>query len=208
MASRRPSRAELAAQEVESIVSAAQAAADEIRRAAERDAEALRDRGRHDAERDLGEARRRAVMLGQDARREAERIVAEAQTEARQTREQTRRAVEGRVAGAERAAVEVLEEARTLASTLRRMGDALGAHGERILSDVQGAHRRMQAELRVGPDPDRRPEPPPGRSAGRFARREPASTPRPTRPAATRSPAGSERRNRLEELEVPSWVAR
>ena len=65
-------------------------------------------------------------------------------------REQTRRAVEGRVAGAEKAAAEVLEEARALSGGLRQLGKSLEDHADRILRDVQAAHKRMQADLRVG----------------------------------------------------------
>jgi hypothetical protein len=184
--------AELAAQQVESIVSAAQAAAEQLMEEGRQEADAIRARGRQEAAEPLERARRQALELSADARREAERLLADARKEAAQTREQTRRAVEGRVAGAEEAADRVLEEARVLSAGLRRLGKALGEQGERIMRDVQTAHRRMQADLRVGPpDSDLPVEP----LTGRFSR-----------PARRQATAAT--RAERDDLDVPSWVER
>ncbi|MDQ4049061.1 MAG: hypothetical protein M3131_06750, partial [Actinomycetota bacterium] len=153
--------AELAAQQVEQIVAAAQLAAEEIRaearleqedlrRSAQEDGDKLREEAHRDAERLLDEAREQALLLGTDARREAEALLRDAREESARSREQTQRAVEGRVAAAERAAAEVLEEARALSGGLRQLGKSLEDHAERILRDVTAAHKRMQADLRVG----------------------------------------------------------
>ena len=130
--------AELAARQVEAIVASAEAAAQEIlaeaRResaemleVAERDAERLRDEGRRDAEAAMERARRAAEKVAGDARAEAERRVTEAQ----------------------RAADEALEDARVMSHGLRRLGAALGDQADRILRDVQAAHKRLSADLRI-----------------------------------------------------------
>lgn len=166
------------AQQMEAIVASAHAAAEQIRVQAERDAEEIRAAGRREAEAELERSRKQALEFDADTRREAKRLVDEAEREARQVKQQTRRAVEGRVAGAEEAAAQVLEEAEVLSSGLRRLGELLTEQGERILRDVQAAHRSMQAELRVGHLDDER-----------------------TRPSR---PAGRPR----EELDVPAWIER
>ena len=220
---------ELAAQQVEQIVAAAQQAADEIRREAreeqidlrrwaEEDCDELRKEARRDAERMIEKARKQALLLGTDARREGEALLEDARKESARIREQTQRAVEGRVASAEKAAADVLEEARTLTSGLRQLGKSLEDHAERILRDVTAAHKRMQAELRVAgaPEPAVRPD----------SRVSDPERPLPARPATTRrstaagepdgpkrsdgdgeAPRERPRRNRLDDLEVPSWVA-
>jgi hypothetical protein len=189
---------ELAARQVESIVTAAEAAAEEVKREAERKAEEIRRGARKDAERELEQRRTEAVQLGKDARRDAKGLVEEAEKESAQIREQTRRATEGRVAEAEKRAAQVMSEAETLSDGLRRLGESLTGQGERILRDVQAAHRRMQADLRIGPsDSDIESEPASERTRTRAA----------SPPAGERGrPAG--RRNPLEDLEVPRWVGR
>jgi hypothetical protein len=154
------SAADVAAQQVEAILSAAEAAAEEIRAAAAQDADELRATGRREAGRELEIARKKAIELGADARREAKLLVEDAKKESTQIREQTRRAVEGRVAQAEAAATQVLDEAKTLSAGLRQLGGTLQSQGERILRDVQGAHKRMQADLRVAPIDGERPQRP------------------------------------------------
>jgi cell division septum initiation protein DivIVA len=211
--------AEIAAQQVESIVSAAQAAADRLRQEAEREAQEIRERGERDAARRLDETRAEALRLGQDARREADRLMADAQRDAAQLREQTRRQVEGRVAAAEKAAADVLEEARTLSGGLQRLGQMLGNQGERILRDVQAAHRRMQADLRVAPEPlpetapSRSPRPARGRADEREDEaletlRRAVAGEREPRTGRERPARASERRSPIDDLDVPSWVDR
>jgi hypothetical protein len=219
---------ELAAQQVEQIVSAAQVAAEEIRREArleqedlrrwaQEDSDELRKDARRDAERLLEQARKQAVLLGKDARHEAEGLIEDAREESERTREQTQRLVDGRVAAAEKAAADVLEEARALSGGLRQLGKSLEDHAERILRDVTASHKRMQAELRVGGAPTG--EPVGAVSAGREP--APRSAPRsaPARRALANSRGDGERpgdtdvgssehprRNPLDDLEVPAWV--
>ena len=220
---------ELAALQVERIVTAAQAAAEEIRKEAElerqdirktarREGEEIARQARRSAQEELTEARKEAIHLGHDARRDAEALVGDAQQEAAQVREKARRAVEGRTAAAERAASDVLEEARALSSGLHQLGKALEDHAASILRDVQAAHKRMQADLRVGPGPD---DDDPLRSLSRETRQDPLSDDSPSRPRSSRrepqelseadgngeaAPRG--RRNPSEEIELPSWVGR
>jgi dsDNA-specific endonuclease/ATPase MutS2 len=188
--------AELAAQQVESIVNAAETAAEEVRQAAARQAEEILTQAQQEGQQELERARTQVVELAQEARRDAEGLVEEAKKESAQVREQTRRAVEGRVAAAEERAAEVMSEAEALSSGLRHLGQSLAGQGERILRDVQAAHRRMQADLRVGPsDSDAEGEPLAGRS-----RTRPRRTGSENRPAAKPNP--------FEDLDVPDWVPR
>ena len=205
--------ADLAAQQVEQIVQAAEKAARQIKEEAS------------------AQVQREALKELEEARREARAHIEEAEKEAAQIREQTTRAVQGRVVAAEKAAAEVLEEARTLHNGMRRLGDLLSEQAERMLRDVQAAHRQMQASLRVAPDlettPQRRtPEPAPAR--------EELGASRPDRPRVERRPsvapdaseseriiAAAEaaraeadrpprrrRANPFDDLDVPSWVGR
>jgi hypothetical protein len=174
-----PRAADLAAQQVEQIVQAAEQAADRIKEEAG------------------AEARREALRELESARKEAKDRLEEAEKESAQIREQTMRAVEGRVAAAENAAAEVLEDARSLHSGMRRLGEALNEQAERMLRDVQAAHRQMQASLRVAPDLETGPrarsrasseevsDDRPSRAAARPARDEP---PRERRPARAEPP--------------------
>jgi hypothetical protein len=150
MSADRSSRvADVAAQQVESIVSAAQGAADEIRAEAERDAKRMRTDARSAGERERAKAREEAIALSAEARRSADTLLAEAKREAAALREKTRHASEEQTAAAKKASAEVLAEAQALSGGLRRLGESLGSQAERILREVQAAHRRMQADLRV-----------------------------------------------------------
>lgn len=188
--------ADLAAQQVESIVAAADAAAERIRAEAEQEREEARRRAVSEADEVRAEVHREAEKELERARREAVRLAEDARREAAALREETRKAVEGRVQAAERAADEVLAEARTISDGLRRLAGTLGSQADGILRDVQAAHRRMQADLRIGP-----PEQPPARGS-----REPARG-RPPRTDGSQAPPrrGS---NPLGDLEVPPWVGR
>jgi hypothetical protein len=147
-----PSRtAEVAAQQVEAIVAAAQVAAAELQRQAERDAEKIRDAGRRDVKKEIEAAHNELAELSEKARHQAKELIDDAEKESAQLREQTRRQVQARTAAAEEAAEQVLSDARALSTGLRRLGEILGDQGERLMRDVQAAHRRMQADLRVGP---------------------------------------------------------
>jgi hypothetical protein len=217
---------DVAARQVERIVEAAQDAAAGIREQAREELEAARRRGEADreriaadahrtGERELNGARKQAIALAEDARGEAQAVVADAQREAAQVREQTQRAVQGRVTAAEQAAGEVMAEAEALS------GGMLEEQANRMLRDVQAAHRRMQADLRVGPGgsaPGERagpveagPRVPAVRDSLPGAR--PARPPRPQEPAdgaePERSPTPARRRpNPFEDLEPPPWTGR
>ena len=122
------------------------------------------------------------------------------------------------MAAAEKAAAEVLEEAHALHSGMRRLGEVLSDQAERMLRDVQAAHKRMQADLRVGPgEPTRRrrrARPARGAEEPRCSRggaqRERAHHRRGRGGARRRAEAPPRRRrgNPFDDLDVPSWVAR
>ena len=156
---------------MESIVAAAQTAADELRAEAERDAKQMRADGRTAGERAKAKAREEALALSEEARRSAEQLLAEAKREAAELRQKTRRASEEQTAAAKQASDDVLSEAQTLSAGLRRLGESLGSQAERILRDIQAAHRRMQADLRV----DGGSSPPPGSDIPEFSPRTPAT---------------------------------
>jgi hypothetical protein len=226
--------AQLAAEQVEAIVAAAQGAAGGIREEARLELEELRQQADREAESIKDAARKQVTELNADARKDAQAIIDKARKESDQIREQTKRAVEGRVVTAEKAAAEVLAEARALSSGLRQLGQSLSGQAERILSDVQAAHKRMQADLRIAPgldpEPSVRPrardEPP--RARAERPRDEPARDPeldeklrtiregveradaasaRQRRVSGSRSPS-RERPNPLDDLDLPSWVER
>ena len=191
-AGRTPRVADVAAQQVESIVSAAQAAAEELRAEAEREAKQMRADGRSAGEREKAKAREEAIALNEEARRSADKLLADAKREAAELREKTRRASEEQTAAAKKASAEVLAEAQALSGGLRRLGESLGAQAERILRDVQAAHRRMQADLRVES----------GAGAGVSSRSDvPELSPR--SPATESLPVSSERLRRRETTSPP-----
>ena len=91
------SAADLAARQVESILEAAEAAAEQIKQEA-RDEVLAETAGARRRAADLEQrARDQAIEFDADARREAERLLADAQKRATQIREQTKRSVAGRV---------------------------------------------------------------------------------------------------------------
>jgi hypothetical protein len=200
--------AELAAQQVESIVAAAQQAAEEMEEVAARklederakleaefagrrerleaEIEKLRETARTEADKEKREAHEQAVREREAALAEAKRMLDEAQTKA-----------EERVAAAEKAADEALADARAISSGLRRLGQSLESYAEQILRDVQGGHRRMRANLRVATDlPAAEPGATPQRAEG------------PRRRAAADRPARSGGENPFDEIDLPDWVAR
>jgi len=213
----RSKAADIAAQQVEAIVAAAETSAEQLTRDAVREAEQIRAKGLEDAEQHLDEARRQAVKLGQDSRRTAQNELDEARKEAAQLREQSRRQAESRVVAAEEAAAQVLEEAKTLSSGLRQLGSSLQDQGERILRNVEAAHRRMQADLRVGPAdhdlPPRGPAATPSRS-DKSTSATPEEREALERAAAELRGSSQSRRsarrggNPFDDLDIPSWVER
>jgi hypothetical protein len=200
--------AELAAQQVEQIVDAAQLAAEQIKL----DATAATEERRAKLEAEFADKREvleaEVRRMREDATREAEKERAEAATESKQVRDdalkeaarlgqQAQNEAAERVAIAEKAADEALADARAISSGLQRLGQSLEEYAERILRDVQAGHRRLRGDLRIAGGSPATP--------GEGARRE---TPEVARDSAA-SP-GSRRRgaNPFDDIDVPSWVAR
>lgn len=119
--------AELAAQQVESIVAAAQESAKQLAEAARKDVEA--------------------------ARQEAEQVRALARESARADVDAARKEAAERIAEAQAAADDVLAEAKAVSGGMRQLAHLLTTHAERILRDVTNSHRAISADLRaVGAD--------------------------------------------------------
>lgn len=197
--------AELAAQQVEAIVEAAQQAAHDMQAEAVRKLE--EERARLEAEfasrkqkleeqieKLRADAEREAHAEREAAHAEAVRQAHDAEVEARKLREEARREAAERVAAAEKAADEALADARAMSGGLQRLGKTLEEYAERILRDVQAGHNRLRADLRV--------------ASGTADERRPAPR-RAARPAEDRLPSGRARRsNPFDEIDVPDWVAR
>ena len=119
--------ADIVAQQIEGIIEAAQASADQVAAAAQAEADAIKSQARESAQAELDAARRNVVRMNEEARQEAEARIAEAQE----------------------AADEVLAEAKAVSGGLRQLGHLLTTHAERILRDVQNSHRAISADLRA-----------------------------------------------------------
>ena len=126
----------------------------------------------------------------EEARAEAVRVGSSAREEAQQ-----------RIAAARTAADEALTDARAISEGLRKLGDMLGTHSERILRDVTAAHRNLAAELRVAAS---------NANTDRVGTAGSASAPRERQAnGGDEGPARTSRsgeRGPLEGLELPSWV--
>ena len=184
---------ELAAQQVEQIVAAAQAAADGIRAEADGARKAARDEGKREAE-----------QIRQKAKKESEAELMESRKQAIKMGQQARAEADERVAGAERAAADVLKEAQALSGGLRQLGRSLEEQADRILRDVQAAHRRMQADLRLQSG-DELPE---SSSSSRGSRSVAAAEPAPREaPSGRRTETPSSTSpNPFDDLEIPDWT--
>jgi hypothetical protein len=197
--------AELAAQQVEAIVEAAQVAAAEIEASAQKKLEGQQAQleaefasRRQALEEEADRIRKESVEAAERARKEAEQYAASerksANDEARQLREESRRAAAERVAGAEKAADEALADARAMSGGLKRLGESLEEHAERILRDVQAGHKRLRGDLRVASE---------GPSSPRESVRR-AEPPASSAPSRAPRPA---RRRPFDDIDVPEWVA-
>jgi hypothetical protein len=187
--------AELAAEQVEAIVNAAEQAAEEIRAAAERDA---RERER-DAEREADRLRTEAHEAGDKER-------AAAEEEAARILEIARREADKRVVRAREAADESLASAEAISTGLRRLAESLEGQAERILRDVQAGHRRLMSDLRLEPSPAESSVREPRDARDRellSAVRAGESKRRPGASPGEASEGG--RGNPFDELEVPRW---
>jgi vacuolar-type H+-ATPase subunit E/Vma4 len=193
--------AELAAQQVESILQAAESAAEQIKKEAREEVAAATAGARQRAADLEQRARDQALEFDEDTRREAERLLEDAQRRATQIREQTKRSVAGRVDRAEAAANEMVGHAEALSEGLLKLGELLTEQGERILRDVRTARREMRANLTAAIEGD---------GAAPAANGEPAeeeSTP-PLRRNGERSRRFMRETDgaKEDELEPPSWV--
>lgn len=119
--------AELAAQQVESIVEAARGGAERLTDAARREAAEVKAQARESAQAELADARSSAIRLSEEAREEAAARISEAQA----------------------ASDEALAEAKAVSSGLRQLAQLLTVNAERILRDVQNSHRAISANLRA-----------------------------------------------------------
>ena len=149
---------EIAAQQVNAIIEAAEAAAEQIERDALERAQAELESVRAQGKQELAQARARTAALEERARervieldedtvREAERRLAEAERKAAQVKERTRRSVEGRVERAEAAGAEMVAHAEALSAGLRKLGELLTEQGERILRDTRTARQQLRAQM-------------------------------------------------------------
>jgi F0F1-type ATP synthase membrane subunit b/b' len=150
--------AEIAAQQVESIVTAAQESAQKLAETARREVES--------------------------ARQEAESVRALARESAQADVEAARKEASARIRDAQDAADEVLEQAKAVSSGMKQLANLLTVHAERILRDVTNSHLAMSADLRtaVRNEPLAEPE---GRAPDEPGdARESRTARRPRRPAA------------------------
>ena len=142
MNERSPSRAaEISARQVESIVSAAEIAAEGLRGDARRDAELMRRKAEAEVE---------EILAG--ARREGERLLEEARQRVTELEREGRRELAAQRESARQAADDMLAEARAVHSGLRQLGNSLSGQAERMLRDIQATHRRMEGQLRAPAD--------------------------------------------------------
>src|SRR2546423_12388027 len=131
--------AEMAAQQVEQIVEAAQLAADRLEVESAREIAERKRELEKEGDRIRTEGNREADKAREDARVEAVKITEEA-----------RKKAEERIEAAEKAADEALADAKAMSTGLRRLAAHLEHQAEQILRDVQAGHRQLRADLRVG----------------------------------------------------------
>lgn len=115
--------AEIAAQQVESIVAAA-----------------------HESAAKLADAAQKEVA---SAREEAEAVRALARESAQADVEAARKEASARIRDAQEAADDVLEQAKAVSGGMKQLANLLTVHAERILRDVLNSHRAMTADLRA-----------------------------------------------------------
>jgi len=154
------SAADIVAQQIEGIIEAAQASADQVASAAQAEAGQIKSQARASAQAELDGARRSVVRMNEEARQESAARIAEAQA----------------------AADDVLADAKAVSAGLKQLGQLLSVHAERILRDVQNSHRAISADLRAAgagrAQADDEPARAPRRTAGGanpFADLEPPS---------------------------------
>jgi cell division septum initiation protein DivIVA len=84
-----------------------------------------------------------------EAHDEARRIRHDAERRARDILEEARKQAQGMLTEARAAADAVLEDSKKLADALRSTGGALSAEADRLMRDVQLAHRELLGALRL-----------------------------------------------------------
>ncbi|MBA2506639.1 MAG: hypothetical protein H0V29_11955 [Thermoleophilaceae bacterium] len=197
--------ADFAAEQVEAIVEAAQAAADTIRaeaqaevdealRAAREQAAAEVAQARDQAAAEVAQARGQADAQRAAAHESAEAELADARRKAIALGEDAKKEAAELVKAAQEAADDSLSEARAISAGLRQLGEALNDQAARILHDVQASHQRMQAQMKA----------PLGRGSDAIPPSRPGGRRRST-PPADPSPRGG---SPFEDLDVPGWVER
>ncbi|HYI23442.1 MAG TPA: hypothetical protein VEX62_12515 [Candidatus Limnocylindrales bacterium] len=172
--------AELAAQQVESIVAAAQASAEQLAANASQQLEA--------------------------ARQEAESVRALARESAQADVEAGRKEARERLREAQDAADQILAEAKAVSGGMRQLANLLTVHAERILRDVTNSYNAMSADLRAAGREDR---PPAARADAAEAADAPDAPDAPARErgrARPRRPNAEPPDNPFADLEPPSWV--
>lgn len=188
--------ADIAAEQVEEIVAAAQIAGKRI----EQD-------GRSQAERVWRQALAEADAIRTRAEADADRILAEGQAKVVRLAEEARVEAAKRIAGAAKEADRALYEARAISTDLRHLGESLSSQAgdmlrraERIVEDAEAVHGRMSADLRLaaGLPPILPEQPPPWRADTGPAEqggpgvppRPPGPPPRPGTPVRATAPSG------------------
>lgn len=138
-----------ARRETEAQRAEAQQEVDELRAEAAAELEKLRSEAEAEIREGREAARTEAQKAIDDAHAEAKRLVEEATAEAADIGAKAREEAQERIRAARGAADDALADARAVSEGLRKLGDMLGGHSERILRDVTGAHRRLAEELRI-----------------------------------------------------------
>jgi vacuolar-type H+-ATPase subunit H len=144
---RRPASGSSAADRVASIISAAEAAAEEIREHAEsrvRDRIAEADRA---ATNRVTAAEEEAAEIIANARRQSETLIAEALEAADRTRQEAEQLRRELLEDARATAQGVRREGLELVGNLRQTGDSLRTNAARLLGDVQTIHSQMVARI-------------------------------------------------------------
>jgi hypothetical protein len=148
------------------------------------------------------QARTEAARTRESVEAEASQIRELARAEAATIGDRARSEATKRVAGAKEAADEALAEARAVSSGLRQLGESLTAQAERILRDVQTAHRQITSDLRVATERSRTGVGADGSSRGADDRS-------PSRSSSGRSAGGDRRESPFDDdIDLPSWVER
>jgi len=199
---------EIISQKVEAILAAADTTAARLReeaaaevadrrQALEREVDRQRADARRDAAKAIEDARREATKAIEDARREAGKAIEDARREAREMKARAAQEGDAQLARAQAAANEAAAEAKAVSSGLKQLGYSLTDQAERILRDVQAAHKRLTADLRVAGS---------GSSAIAPERTRPGGRESGTGGRGTRKRAETSRARPAEDIDVPPWL--